>query len=565
MKLNNLKIFKNEELIRLVNFKNGLNLITNRLDNTRTGNGVGKSTLSRVLDFLFGANIDVIYSETEYKQANTEIYNFFEKNNIIAKLEFLNKNNNICIISKTLSNKEENIKYYINNSLTNKSEYYDFIKNNLFNLTSKTPTLREILPKFIRNNSYRMQSTTNFLDKYTNDNKYLEIYLYFFGFSDLNLIEENRRISNDVTKKNNRKKIINNLVNEKKPKMELKILAKQIKPLEKDFQELNFGENEISPLSILSKIEKKIEKLILNLLDIERNISNIEDTIDEIINSNKIFLNQELLEIYKYANINISNTLKTLDEAKVFHEILVSRKIEFLKIELPSLLKKKDSVFIKIQESEAQKNVILSKLNSQENINKAQILLKKIGDIRSQMGELEGLLKNQIEANSAFNEVRARHQKILEQIGENLKSINEFCDDLVSNFTYIIKNLYNSKSDPNFELNFSFEKNKLKLNTVNTLANPEGGMKKAEVIAFDLAYIQTVISKKILRPIFIIHDAIEDIDNQQIEKLFDYSNSLLGGQQIVSLLSDKLNDSLREKFKSSIILELSQDNKFFKI
>lgn len=182
MKLNNLKIFKNEELIRLVNFKNGLNLITNRLDNTRTGNGVGKSTLSRVLDFLFGANIDVIYSETEYKQANTEIYNFFEKNNIIAKLEFLNKNNNICIISKTLSNKEENIKYYINNSLTNKSEYYDFIKNNLFNLTSKTPTLREILPKFIRNNSYRMQSTTNFLDKYTNDNKYLEIYLYFWFF-----------------------------------------------------------------------------------------------------------------------------------------------------------------------------------------------------------------------------------------------------------------------------------------------------------------------------------------------------------------------------------------------
>ena len=84
MKLNKLKILKNEELIRLVNFKDGLNLITNSIDNNRTGNGVGKSTLSRVLDFIFGANIDVIYSETEYKQANTEIYNFFEKNNIIS-------------------------------------------------------------------------------------------------------------------------------------------------------------------------------------------------------------------------------------------------------------------------------------------------------------------------------------------------------------------------------------------------------------------------------------------------------------------------------------------------
>lgn len=565
MKLNKLKILKNEELIRLVNFKDGLNLITNSIDNNRTGNGVGKSTLSRVLDFIFGANIDVIYSETEYKQANTEIYNFFEKNNIIAELEFLDKNTTICSVSKTLSNKEDNIKYYINNNLTNKGEYYEFIKNNLFNLTSKTPTLREVLPKFIRNNSHRMQSTTNFLDKYTDDNKYLEIYLYFFGFSDLNIIEENRRISNDVNKKNNRKKIINNLISEKKPKIELKMLAKQLKPLEKDFLELNFGENEISPLSKLSKIEKDMKKLIFNLLEIERNVSNIEGTINEITNSNKIFLNKELLEIYEYANINISNTLKTLDEATAFHEILTSRKIEFLKIKLPNLIKKRDSVFIKIQDNEAQKNIILSKLNSQENINKAQILLKKIGDIRGQMGELEGLLKNQIEATNAFNEVKTKHLKILEKISENLNSTNDFCDELVSNFNLIVNKLYNLKSAPNFEINFSFEKNKLKLNTVNTLANPEGGMKKAEVIAFDLAYIQTVVSKKIIRPKFIIHDAIEDIDNKQIEKLFDCSNSLLDGQQIVSLLSDKLNDSLREKFKSSIILELNQDNKFFKI
>lgn len=271
------------------------------------------------------------------------------------------------------------------------------------------------------------------------------------------------------------------------------------------------------------------------------------------------------MSTYEYANINISNTLKTLDEATAFHEILTSRKIEFLKIKLPNLIKKRDSVFIKIQDNEAQKNIILSKLNSQENINKAQILLKKIGDIRGQMGELEGLLKNQIEATNAFNEVKTKHLKILEKISENLNSTNDFCDELVSNFNLIVNKLYNLKSAPNFEINFSFEKNKLKLNTVNTLANPEGGMKKAEVIAFDLAYIQTVVSKKIIRPKFIIHDAIEDIDNKQIEKLFDCSNSLLDGQQIVSLLSDKLNDSLREKFKSSIILELNQDNKFFKI
>lgn len=565
MKFNSLKIFKNEELIRAVNFKNGLNLITNKLDSNNTGNGVGKSTLSRVLDFLFGADISVIYSETEYKQANQDIYNFFEHNNIIAKLEILDKNNQILSISKTLSNKDDNIKHYINNNLTNKNYYYDFIKSNLFNLTSKTPTLREVLPKFIRNNSHRMQSTTKFLDKYTNDNKYLEIYLYFFGFPDLNLIEENRRISNEVSKKNNRKKVINALIIEKKPKSELKILSKLLKPLEKSFLELNFEENEVSPLLALSRIQKTIEKLVLEILKTERNITNIQDTIDEISNSENLYLNKELVEIYKYADINISNILKTIDEAKLFHHTLISRKIEFLRIELPNLLKRKSNILIKIKENETKKEILLRQINSKENIAKAQILLQKIGDIRSQMGELEGLLKSQIEANNSFNEVKSRHLLILTEISQNLKSINDFCENLDSNFISIIKTLYSLNTIPHFEINFSSEKNKLKLNIINNLANPEGGMKKAEVIAFDLAYIQTVTSNQLTRPTFVVHDAIEDIDNQQIEKLFDFSNSLLQGQQIVSLLSDKLDNTLRNKFKDSIILELSQSNKFFKI
>ena len=46
--------------------------------------------------------------------------------------------------------------------------------------------------------------------------------------------------------------------------------------------------------------------------------------------------------------------------------------------------------------------------------------------------------------------------------------------------------------------------------------------------------------------------------------MFDESIQL-SGQHIVSMLSDKLEEQDYKKYKNYIILELSQDNKFFNI
>lgn len=52
MRLNKLIILKNNTLVREVPFKDGLNLIINkRTSGKDSGNSVGKSTLSRVLDY----------------------------------------------------------------------------------------------------------------------------------------------------------------------------------------------------------------------------------------------------------------------------------------------------------------------------------------------------------------------------------------------------------------------------------------------------------------------------------------------------------------------------------
>ncbi|MDT7527032.1 hypothetical protein NOG12_13245, partial [Pseudidiomarina sp. GXY010] len=57
MKLDSLEIKINNEVKRFVKFKSGLNLVTNKPNSGRTGNSVGKSTLSRVVDPEFNCEV----------------------------------------------------------------------------------------------------------------------------------------------------------------------------------------------------------------------------------------------------------------------------------------------------------------------------------------------------------------------------------------------------------------------------------------------------------------------------------------------------------------------------
>jgi len=121
--------------------------------------------------------------------------------------------------------------------------------------------------------------------------------------------------------------------------------------------------------------------------------------------------------------------------------------------------------------------------------------------------------------------------------------------------------LYHEKISLEYE--YDEKKGILKL-FINNNANPEGGKKKAEVISFDLAYITTLNALNIHRPNFIFHDSIEDIDKNQIKKIFELAQEI-EGYEIISMLADKIDNDTLAKYKDCIILELSEDEKFFKI
>ncbi|MDB9869334.1 DUF2326 domain-containing protein [Oceanospirillaceae bacterium] len=127
-----------------------------------------------------------------------------------------------------------------------------------------------------------------------------------------------------------------------------------------------------------------------------------------------------------------------------------------------------------------------------------------------------------------------------------------------------LKNLTQSLHDDEYQIDLNFNKDNgsCSIDLLNSVTNPEGGKKKAEVIAFDFAYIYAADELNLKRPRFVFHDSIEDIDKKQIEDIFKEAHKL-PGQQILSMLSDKISGDVYEDLSNSIILTLEEDKRFF--
>jgi uncharacterized protein YydD (DUF2326 family) len=65
-------------VIREIEFKDTLNIITNKRDSNLSGNQIGKSIPGRIIDFLLDGSINPIYVDEEFGTAEPSIQQLFK-------------------------------------------------------------------------------------------------------------------------------------------------------------------------------------------------------------------------------------------------------------------------------------------------------------------------------------------------------------------------------------------------------------------------------------------------------------------------------------------------------
>ena len=565
MRLNKLIILKNDSLVREVTFKDGLNLIVNkRTSGKDSGNSVGKSTLSRVLDYLFMSSGHDIYHDAEFGKDIPEIVSLINNNVLKFSLDFNTVENKKAVISRIISIDDKNSKYFLNDVEVDKKQYSEFIAQAVFGLTTDKPSLRNVSHKFIRNTNDKMQKTLNFLHGNTTPDVYDLLYLFLFGFNGLPLIKKKGDFNKEIKKQKTY------LAAYRNPNRET-VLAKMIKPLKKEIAEaerniknFDFKDSHDESLKKLSEIQKNISDYSLSYASLNMRVRNIEESILSLKNNITQLVENDLMEIYNSAGIYFNGELKrTYGEMVLFHNDIIKNKISFLESELLKKKEEIETVNKKINDLHEQESSLFRTIKEPETLKSINQLFNKLTELRENLASIESNLSRINDTNALIKSLEDSREKLLLEIElavqgleKNIEIFNEFFGDLT-------KEIYGERYI--FDLSFDVDKGKCNFDISCVTPNSNGGKKKGEITAFDLAYIKFVDKIKLKRPTFVIHDSIEDVDVNQIRDIFFEANNI-NGQYIVSILSDKFSEDADMKMMmSNSILELSSTNKFFKV
>lgn len=560
--LNNLEITINNNQKRLIKFRQGINIITNRPNIGRTGNSVGKSTLSRVIDYLMLGDISDIYMDDEYKKPNKVIEDLFNNNEVVATLSFTDASGLLHQISRNLATPSKSEKFYTNGESVDSKTYGAFIQDKIFSIRTRRPSVRAAVSKFIRNNAQKMLNTTKFLDPRALKKDYIEIYLYLLGFQDTSLLTEKRDATNLLSRRTRNSTAINAMIREQKPSAEIKEYQSAITELESKLLEFEFSSEHRNPIEQLSEIQSREERLTSHLLSTERKLNNIKETIELLSRDQNGYLIKEMKLIYDYSGASVSSALRNLEDAILFHKNLISKKKHFISIDIPKLEIEIEETTKQINIAREEKLRIFSAIRSKEAIESITNKLKKLGELKIHLGKLKGFMEQQEKARKDLEDAETSLAQIVKEFTKELENVRLFESKLNKHFKSITKDLHNEEYQ--VKVNLDESSGSCDIEIINSAANPEGGKKKAEVIAFDLAYIHAVNELSLNRPRFVFHDSAEEIDKRQIREIFLKSKEL-PGQQILSILSDHIDEVTLHEFKESIILLLDEDDKFFGI
>ena len=188
-------------------------------------------------------------------------------------------------------------------------------------------------------------------------------------------------------------------------------------------------------------------------------------------------------------------------------------------------------------------------------------LNEQIEKLAEKKGQDKKLLDELAELESEISTINKSLEKIKIELDKNLKDFNEKLAIFNESFSNYSKLLY----DTEFFVSYDPEEDPIKFYTKNVGGNEGSGKKQAIVSAFDFAYIDFITKLNFNFPHFLAHDKVELIDINKLEILFDISNNI-NGQFIVPIIYDKIEQSYSKyKENGNIILELSENEKLFKI
>ncbi|SFV88257.1 ATPase involved in DNA repair [hydrothermal vent metagenome] len=234
-------------------------------------------------------------------------------------------------------------------------------------------------------------------------------------------------------------------------------------------------------------------------------------------------------------------------------------KVEYITKELPQLtldITKIESEIQRLSHTESKLSKKVYKNDVIEDLNKIAVTLNKNYEDKGKWMERKERLK------TSRQEI-AQIEGKLSSIDEEIESKDDAIQQKISIFNEYFSKISNKLYEESFILSSNKSNGCYGLDISSLDGNVGTGMKKGQIAAFDLAYIQFADKLKLKCLHFILHDQIETVHGNQILKILTNIVPEINCQYIAPILKDKLPSGL--DVSKYTVLNLSQDEKLFKI
>ncbi len=548
--------------IRIIKFNiQGLSLI---IDNTPTqiidsksGNNVGKTTFLRAIDFCLGSEGKNLYQDKETKNDNGEVRQFLINNKIIFELELLKKDGSTIKLQRSLVGEYD---FIINNIKYSNLKNYNLELNKLFFGIDDTGKLsfRNLIKKFVRADELSDSNLIRTQGQYKNDSEYEAIYLFLLGFPNVNLVSERLQISNELKRVNKELKDLKHKSN--LPKLENRLLQIEESIVETEDKISNYN-LEITYAELLRKlniIKENSVRINNDIANLDMKISLSSKSKDELLNSKKNIDPRAIENLYNEAKILIPNLQKKFEEVLIFHNSMVDNKIGYINNHLEKLYQQKEKLIKEVSPLLKEQSQILKFLDNQGSFNDLIAIREELNVMYEDKGKIEfeiDKINNLLDSKETLED---KYEFLSTEFSVYLKAFN---DNILNIFNKYFKDFTSKTHGEQIYLFYNDQTRKFDFDNIK--GNVGDGYKKTDIIAFDLSFINYYFELGLDYPRFSIHDKIEIIHKNQLKLLFDITENI-EGQFIVSILKDRISFLGESFINKKGILELSQDDKFFK-
>lgn len=564
MFLKNLKIEKNNEVIRSITFHKGVNLIvdeTKTEDKKESGNNVGKTTILRLVDFCLGGDGSNIYQDNEFKEkSNTDIKNFLEQNNIVITLTLKEdldaENSEEVVIRRNFLSRKDKIQE-VNGTQYNNQDFPRILKDFIFKSSIDKPTIRQIVAKNIRDEKNKLTNTIKVLHAFTPQEEYESLYLFWLGIE----LDDNKRKQGLIKERGIETNLQNRLKKEytlSQIEQSLLVINRSIEDLESKKKKFNLNENYIEQIGKLNDSKLHINRLSTSLSRLELRKSLIleskQDLEDEVSNIDTA----QLKKLYEEAKIILPQINKTFADTQDFHNRMIEERIRFITEELPKLemeIAEVQSQIDSLLSEEKHLTEILQKVGAFEGLEKIILELNTAYEKKGSFGELKKMWEL---SNSKLESISTE----LEAINKGIRSKDALIQNSITEFNKYFSDLSYRLYGERFVLSADIAEKGYELNISSISGNLGTGKKKGQIAAFDLAYIQFADQNNIACLHFIMHDQIENVHDNQINALVDIVSGM-NCQYVIPILRDKLPQDI--DVKKYEIISLSQSDKLLKL